>query len=136
MLRISLCAHTDSVRSYLRSVLPARLTYSHAEQRSRAKEFSEGRPAIGISNFVDRLARLLVAFTGGAFLLVPMLIMVLNGQTTKKSVITTSVAVLLFATALAFGVRATNVETMVSTATYAAVLVVFVGTNSSPSTSS
>jgi hypothetical protein len=36
---------------------------------------------------------------------------------------------------LSFGVKTTNVETLVATATYSAVLVVFVGTNSSPASS-
>lgn len=121
--------HTDSVRSLLREVLPAKWTYSMEEQKARPLEFEAGKPAREVSNVVDRLARFLVAFTGGAFLLVPMIIMVFSPSTTK-SVATTSTAVLLFAVALAFGIRATNVETMVSTATYAAVLVVFVGTNS------
>lgn len=47
----------------------------------------------------------------------------------KKSLVTVSVAVVNFALILAFGVKVSNVETLVSTATYAAVLVVFVGTS-------
>ena len=58
-----------------------------------------------------------------------MLIMVF-APSTVKSVSTVSAAVLLFASVMAFGVRAGNVETLVATATYAAVLVVFVGTSS------
>jgi hypothetical protein len=81
-----------------------------------------------ISDFVDRLVRFIAALIGGIFLIVPMVIMVLS-QSRTKSLITVSVAVLLFSAALAFGLKANNVETLVSTATYAAVLVVFVGTS-------
>lgn len=69
-----------------------------------------------------------MAFVGGAALVVPMLIMLLHASR-NTSLITTSVSVLLFATFLAFGVSASPQETLVATATYAAVLVVFVGTS-------
>lgn len=82
------------------------------------------------SKIVDSLARFLVAVAGGAFLIVPMLIMTLGGPSLNTSLITVSVAVLGFVLVLAFAVRASNAETMVSTATYTAVLVVFVGTSS------
>jgi hypothetical protein len=57
-----------------------------------------------------------------------MLVMAL-GPSTEKSLVTVSAAVVLFAGVLTFGVRVTNVEALVSTATYAAVLVVFVGSS-------
>lgn len=82
------------------------------------------------SKIVDRLARFLVADAEGAFLIVPMLIMTLGGPLLNTSLITVLVAVLGFVLVLAFAVRASNAETIVSTATYAAVLVVFVGTSS------
>lgn len=81
-----------------------------------------------ISPFVDKLARLILAFGAGASLIVPVVIMRLNTNVTK-SLITTSVAVVLFAVFLAFAVRASNTDTLAATATYAAVLVVFVGTS-------
>jgi hypothetical protein len=55
-----------------------------------------------------------------------MLIMTFD-QSRTKSLITTSVAVLLFAAFLALGIKASNQDTLAATATYAAVLVVFVG---------
>lgn len=58
-----------------------------------------------------------------------MVIMILNPSETK-SVVTVSMAVVIFALVLSFGIKVSNVETLVSTATYAAVLVVFVGTSS------
>ena len=58
----------------------------------------------------------------------PVLIMSFHATKAKK-LTTLSVTVLLFAIAMAMGFRATNAETLVATATYAAVLVVFVGTS-------
>ena len=106
------------------------MTFSQEEKTYRAKEYSSGQAPESISPFVDRLTRFLIAFIGGAFLLVPMLIMAIHPSKTK-SLITTCVAVLLFAALVAFWVKGGNVETMASTATYAAVLVVFIGTSSS-----
>ena len=57
-----------------------------------------------------------------------MLIMRL-GENLTKSLITVSVAVVLFSRATRVVFRATNVETLTATAMYAAVLVVFAGTS-------
>ena len=46
-----------------------------------------------------------------------------------KSLITVSLAVTLFAAMMSIAMRASNTETLVATATYAAVLIVFVGTS-------
>ena len=59
-----------------------------------------------------------------------MLIMSLPYSRTK-SLVTTSVAVVLFALAVSLGFRIDNKDTMTATATYAAVLVVFVGASGS-----
>jgi len=119
----------DPFRSFLMRKLPVYFTYSTNELEDRPKEYDEGKEPKDVSSFVDHLARFLIAITGGLFLIVPMLIMAIE-TSQKKSLITVSVSVLLFALALSFGVRTSNVEALVSTATYAAVLVVFVGTNS------
>lgn len=111
-------------------ILPGRLAFSAEERTQRVREYREGKLPMQASKFVDRLARFLVAVAGGAFLIVPMLIMTLGGPSLNTSLITVSVAVLVFALVIAFAVRASNAETMVATATYAAVLVVFVGTSS------
>ena len=83
-----------------------------------------------VSPFVDKLARFIIAFTGGAALVVPMLIMSLPSIQRTKSLITVSLAVTLFAAMMSVAMRASNTETLVATATYAAVLIVFVGTSS------
>lgn len=122
-------AEIDPLRKALLRTLPLPLTYSHHERQAREKEFSDGLLPREVSEFVDRLARFVIAITGGIFLVVPMIIMTLRPSETK-SLVTVSVAVVIFALILAFGIRVSNVETLVSTATYAAVLVVFVGTSS------
>lgn len=110
--------------------LPRRFTFSRQEREKRLKEYEQGDPPREVSIFVDTLARFIIAITGGACLIVPMIIMSLN-PSEVKSLVTLSVAVVIFSLMLSFGIRVSNIETLVSTATYAAVLVVFVGTNSS-----
>lgn len=62
--------------------------------------------------------------------MVPVVVMSLD-KSVSKSLITTSMAVMVFAVSLAFGVKAGSTETLATTATYTAVLVVFVGTSGS-----
>lgn len=119
----------DALRAALMKHLPAWMTYSQNERSERKKEYGEGRPPKEISTFVDRLVRFLIAIVGGLFLIVPMLIMAIR-PSEKKSLITVSASVFMFVMVLSFAVKVTNVEALVSTATYAAVLVVFVGTSS------
>ncbi|KAI2462874.1 hypothetical protein F4781DRAFT_426824 [Annulohypoxylon bovei var. microspora] len=105
----------DIMRDTLRKWLPARLSYSTEERQYRSKEFEEGDMPMEISPFVDKLVRLLVS---------------LMAPSPTKSLVTSSIFMFLFACSLSFGIKTSNVETMVATATYSAVLVVFVGTNS------
>lgn len=119
----------DPLRQLFMHHLPSRLTFSHHERLARAEEYEDGLQPKEVSSFVDRLARFVVAIAGGIFLVIPMVIMVLEPSETK-SVVTVSMAVLTFSLILSFGIKVSNVETLVSTATYAAVLVVFVGTSS------
>jgi hypothetical protein len=118
----------DALRTTLMRVLPARMTYSQNERISRKAEYRSGKPPKEISAFLDGLVRFLVATLGGLFLVGPMLIMAIH-PSRNKSLITVSAAVFLFIAVLSFGVKVNNVEALVSTATYAAVLVVFVGTS-------
>lgn len=108
--------------------LPSRLTFSHHEKRERKKEYLDGEPPKYVSVFIDRLVRFTIAITGGLFVVVPMIIMNID-ESQVKSLVTVSVAVVVFALIVSFGVRVSNIETLVSTATYSAVLVVFVGTS-------
>ena len=121
---------SDPIRNYLKAVLPRRLTYTKAEMDSRIDEYLGNLPPQDVSPFVDKLARFIIAFTGGAALVVPILITSLPSIHRAKSLITVSIAVTLFASMMSVGTRASNSETLAATATYAAVLVVFVGTSS------
>jgi VIT1/CCC1 family predicted Fe2+/Mn2+ transporter len=81
-----------------------------------------------ISEVADKLASVLVAFIGGAFLLAPMYnLTYVKDQ--KYQLISVVLWVLFFAISLALSSRATNQELLIATAAYAAVLVVFVGHN-------
>ncbi|KAM0273859.1 hypothetical protein ACHAQH_008191 [Verticillium albo-atrum] len=122
-------AHIDPLRRALMDSLPRTLTFSSEEKRRRAKEYAVGKAPHQVSTFVDRLCRFIIALTGGGFLVGPMMIMALRPSLTK-SLITVSAALVIFSIVLSFGIRVSNIETLVATATYAAVLVVFVGTSS------
>lgn len=80
------------------------------------------------SDIVHGIARFVIAIAGGAALVVPMLIMSFD-KSLNKSLITVSISVFVFALFISSVIRAGNQDTLVSTATYAAVLVVFVGTS-------
>jgi hypothetical protein len=80
---------------------------------------------------MDRFARFIMAFVGGAALVLLMIVMVFE-LSLAKSLVVTSVPVLLFAAFLALGINSSNTDTLTATATYAAVLVVSVGTSLSP----
>lgn len=121
---------TDPLRRLLMRVLPSRLTFSRQERQTRTREYEEGRPPRHVSGLVDGLARFVMAIAGGVFLVVPMIVMTLRPSQTK-SLVTVLVAVVSFSLLLSLGIKVSNIETLVSTATYAAVLVVFVGTSSS-----
>ena len=149
---------TDPLREWLKKTLPRRFTWSRDEQMKHMSTFSNqpgrfllgsygpdstteripikdiknlGSPQ-GITSFVDKFARFIVAILGGLSLVVPMLIM-RNHPNSNKSLITTSISVLVFAAGTSMGFNATNMETLASTAAYAAVLVVFIGTSGGPS---
>lgn len=121
---------TDPLRDFLKRHLPRSITFTKSEMWRRTDEYLAQEPPAEVAPVVDRLARFIVAFLGGSSLVVPMLVMRLPEVTLAKSLITVSVSVLLFAVALSILFRASNTDTMAATATYAAVLVVFVGTSS------
>ena len=76
--------------------------------------------------------RIIMAMYGGAALIGPMLIMTLH-PSKNTNLITVSVATFLFALVLAFVARdSAGKDVLASTAAYAAVLVVFVGTSLTP----
>lgn len=118
------------LKTTLGKILPERLITTAEEQNYKKHwRLLHSQPPMTISPFIDKLARFLIAIIAGATLVVPMLIMIFDKSETKN-IITVSAAVAIFSLVLSFGIRTTNAETFVGTATYAAVLVVFLGANS------
>jgi hypothetical protein len=77
----------------------------------------------------DSLARLVIAFVGGLFLLVPMIIMTFVEDSHERLIIVVA-SVIVFSLAVALTSVASNQELVAATAGYTAVLVVYVGTTS------
>jgi hypothetical protein len=109
--------------------LPKQLTWSRERRERYPLNYEKGDILAEISPFVDRLARIIYASCAGLALITPMLIMAINTSKTK-SIITASVSILLFAIGASLGVKLPNTEIFIATATYAAVLVVFLGVTS------
>jgi hypothetical protein len=85
----------DELRRWWKNTLSRKLTYSNEERMSRKLEFAHHEAPLRVSGFVDRLAQFILAFIGGASLIVPMLIMSFQASKTK-SLVTVSLALLLF----------------------------------------
>jgi hypothetical protein len=84
--------------------------------------------ALQANPIADTMARFVVAMLGGASLIVPVVLMTFL-TTRNQHLILTSVFTIVFALGVSFVSTASNQEILASTAAYAAVLVVFVGTS-------
>lgn len=118
---------SDKLRELLRVRLPAWLTYTPTERQRYHEEYLRGDPPRYITSKIDTYARFLVAAFGGLMLVVPSLIMSLPQATVTNNLVILSIAVLVFGGSVSLFFRANDKETMMATATYAAVLVVFLG---------
>ncbi|KAI1485154.1 hypothetical protein F5X96DRAFT_674917 [Biscogniauxia mediterranea] len=118
----------DLLREYLRKHLPRQFSWTEEEKSARRADYSHGHPPEQYSQSLDRIARFLVGVVGGASLIVPLLIMAFDSSLTK-TMITVCTVVVLFALAVSLLFELDNKDTVTATATYAAVLVVFVGTS-------
>ncbi len=127
-LHRSIAQSRDAIREFLRKALPSRLSWTEAERVARRADYAHGKPPEIYSPFLDTSARFLIGTLGGCCLILPMLIMVLR-PSLVKSLVTVSVAVVLFALVLSLVFETDNRDTITATATYAAVLVVFVGSS-------
>ncbi|KAK3656370.1 hypothetical protein LTR56_003072 [Elasticomyces elasticus] len=117
----------DSVRTFLREYLPSSFTWTEEEKQAQKERLDENTyMPKQLARKAEILARFIVAMFGALFILVPMYIMALSTNRTKN-LVTTTVAVLLFAIVCSLTLRASNDQTLGATAAYAAVLVVFVG---------
>lgn len=122
----------DGVREVLRRCLPKRISWPKDEKISRKEFYDQGTFAPErLSNTADRLARFIVAMGGALFILVPMYIMALH-QNPVKNLVTTTIAVVLFALVCSIPLRLANDQMFSATVGYAAVLMVFVGLTSGP----
>ncbi|KAI0838799.1 hypothetical protein F5Y06DRAFT_296411 [Hypoxylon sp. FL0890] len=117
----------DPIRQASMKCLPSRLTWSKVERRHRKGDYMVGKQPKRVSKFVDHSVRLVVALAGGFLLGVPMVI-IMRQPSPMKSMLAGSSFVLFIAFVLAFGVKVSNVETLVATFAYAAVMVGIVGT--------
>lgn len=127
----------DTLRTFLDGKL---LAYRPEEDSEKATRFEDKdhlrqtqpkETSRFMYDFVFFLLRFFITIITGASLIVPMVIMTLDKSQTK-SLVTTSVAVLLVAGLLAYlKARTFDIITIITTtAAYAAVLVVFVGLSS------
>jgi hypothetical protein len=96
--------------------LPRNLTFPASQRQEDVFGWASGRPARSVSVPVRIIASTILAVCGGALLIVPMVIMSFDTNRTKSG---------FFLGAI---VRSKSSEIFIATATYAAVLVVFVGT--------
>lgn len=121
----------DGVRHFLLMALPNLMTWTPKEKTQNPRTFTKSVMPMVPSDLVEKLARFIVAMTGALFILVPMYIMALH-QSQTNNLVTTTVAVVLFALTSSIMLRTTNDQTLAVTAGYAAVLMVFVGLTSQP----
>lgn len=124
---------SDEVRAFIRFKLPVKWTWTKEERQAKPDLYAAGYAPNTLSPNVDRFARFTIAMAGALFILVPMYIMAIH-QNRTKNLVTTTVAVILFALLCSLTLRTSNDQTLGATAGYAAVLTVFVGLTSTPST--
>ena len=120
---------TSRLRDMLRRRLPKQLSYSKSEKVRSSSAYVWGEPPRENSTAVHLFAGVIIAFSSTIVLITPIVIITFT-PSTAKSLVTLSTAVLLFGFFMAVVIRAKSTEIFVATATYAAVLVVFVGTSS------
>jgi len=110
-------------RSVRRQMIPYDIDTPELPRYSRAR-FKKTRELREVTE------RLWYGIIGGLALIIPMLVMVLH-NTLLTSLLTVSVATLLFAGFCAMSFEVDSPQLVAATAAYAAVLVVFVGTTTS-----
>ena len=120
-----------SLRKYLRAFWFFILFRGQHAQQTQSSYFSAAelesnlkRSYQNTSRLADIITRFLIALIAGIFLVTPLAI--LSHQSTSEAhLVTISVFVVLFSLLVSLLTRATNEETMVASAAYAAVLSVF-----------
>ncbi|EPE36911.1 hypothetical protein GLAREA_09074 [Glarea lozoyensis ATCC 20868] len=122
--------HSDRTPSrlhtFLQSHLPRFLSWSVTEKLSQPYYYDTGHLPNEISTPIRIIAGLLVSLASACCIIVPVVVMSFNPGK-AKNLITVGICVPLFGFVLAAFVRVRSEAVFVATATYAAVLVVFVG---------
>jgi Family of unknown function (DUF6594) len=127
--------HQDLI-SFTHSIIPRSWCWSKAEQELRPLAYKmdiQGVPGLKErhpSMVAIILAGILVSFTSSIWILVPTIFMSFEGGRTR-GLVTVAVVVTLFGFFFVVGVRTKSSETFLATATYAAVLIIFVSSCSS-----
>ncbi|KAJ4367015.1 hypothetical protein N0V83_007545 [Neocucurbitaria cava] len=116
----------DPIREILRKILPKRLTWPEDERKANRPGYGADLAPENYSRLVDSIARFIIGTLSGCALIVPMVVMALD-PSLMKSLVVVSVALVVFALVVGLVFETDNKDTIMATATYAAVLVVFVG---------
>lgn len=128
VIHINSLAKSSRLNNILKQVLPKQLTYTKREKAICKRHYSGGRPLLKTLLFVRLIASTITTLAGGALIIIPMVIMSFNPSRTK-SIVTVSVSELLFGFLLAAFVTRSSSEIFLRSMTFAAVLVVFVGSS-------
>ncbi|KAL5330251.1 hypothetical protein ACEPPN_003777 [Leptodophora sp. 'Broadleaf-Isolate-01'] len=122
--------NTRSIGSQLETILqnhlPKWITWSSSEKKYQPAYYAQGKSPTKISTAVRVIASTILSVCSGATIIVPMIVMSFD-PSKNKSLIVVSAAVVLFSFVLGAVVQAKSENVFIATATYAAVLVVFVG---------
>lgn len=133
LLRVDLALRSsrDPLRSTLYQWLRAFQFCRSYGQSYSDLPMSQRRADLNTTMLADIAARFLVALLAGIFLVIPLVI--LNFQSNPRAhLLTVSICIVVFAFLVSLGTKASNQETMVASAGYAAVLVVFVASSPNP----
>ncbi|KAI1455353.1 hypothetical protein F4805DRAFT_275999 [Annulohypoxylon moriforme] len=122
----------DPLRRAFMRYLPRQFSWSKEERRQREREYALGKQPREVSKFVDKSIRFIIACIGSLFVIVPTLVEAAIAEPRAVQIsqytvfITWTSFTLLFALTLSLAVKASNTETLVSTFTYATVLLALI----------
>lgn len=128
----------DILKDFLKRHLPSSLKWTSDEKSRygfpfRQELLPKGQLPKQDSATVRVISSFMLSLCSGSTVIVPMIIMSFTPSQTK-SLIVTSVAVLLFGFVLAAVMRIKSAGVFIATVTYAAVLVVFIGSSGTATT--
>lgn len=124
----TLSTKPDILREILRQNLPRHLAWSKEKRMKKQKEYFNNKKPKGYFWWTNWIARNAVAFSGAAWLVVPIIIMTVPDTSKCKFLGVLIGATLLFGYSLAsVNNSLKDQEILAATAAYAAVLVVFYG---------